>query len=80
MAENQQYQVRGLFGTNKGDEGKGQDQAARPDPAQKAGIVDQVKEKVPGGQTQTAQSNPTEKEGLVDKVKEKIYVVVDLTT
>nr|ABK21645.1 unknown [Picea sitchensis] len=81
MAGNQECQDRGLFG--KKDEGRQDDemmqnQATRPNqnPTQKAGLVDKVKEKLPGGQTktqsQTAQCNPTEKPGMADKIKEKL--------
>nr|ABK25374.1 unknown [Picea sitchensis]ACN41162.1 unknown [Picea sitchensis] len=81
MAANQECQDRGLCG--KKDEGRQDDemmqnQATRPNqnPTQKAGLVDKVKEKLPGGQTktqsQTAQCNPTEKPGMADKIKEKL--------
>nr|ADE76208.1 unknown [Picea sitchensis]ADE76413.1 unknown [Picea sitchensis] len=77
MAANQECQDRGLCG--KKDEGRqDENQATRPNqnPTQKAGLVDKVKEKLPGGQTktqsQTAQCNPTEKPGMADKIKEKL--------
>jgi len=73
MAGNQECQDRGLCG--KKDEGR-QDDEINQNPTQKAGLVDKVKEKLPGGQTktqsQTAQCNPTEKPGMADKIKEKL--------
>ena len=52
----------------------GQTQTAHSNPNQKTGLLDEIKQKIPGGQTQAQASHSTssQKPGLVDKIKAKI--------